>query len=126
MIQANEKVGKTSFVNRFQAKAYEDSRTNVSATVHPVIFDSPTNPIKFNVYDSFGQEKFGSGFRDSYYIGADCAIMMFDVTNRLSYKNIPNWHRDIIRSGKFINRIGLFSNFVEFLNAFLWCSLEIK
>lgn len=22
---------------------------------------------------------------------------MFDVTNRLSYKNVPNWHRDIVR-----------------------------
>jgi len=22
---------------------------------------------------------------------------MFDVTNRMTYKNVPNWHRDIVR-----------------------------
>lgn len=26
-----------------------------------------------------------------------CAIMMFDVTSRITYRNIPNWHRDIVR-----------------------------
>ena len=28
---------------------------------------------------------------------ADCAIIMFDVTSRISYKNVPNWHRDLTR-----------------------------
>lgn len=23
--------------------------------------------------------------------------MMFDVTSRITYRNIPNWHRDIVR-----------------------------
>merc|ERR1711964_300715 len=26
-----------------------------------------------------------------------CAIIMFDVTRRITYKNVPNWHRDILR-----------------------------
>merc|ERR1712107_364710 len=26
-----------------------------------------------------------------------CAIIMFDVTSRLTYKNVPNWHRDLVR-----------------------------
>ena len=26
-----------------------------------------------------------------------CAIVMFDVTSRVTYKNVPNWHRDITR-----------------------------
>ncbi|KAI1731677.1 ras family domain-containing protein [Ditylenchus destructor] len=26
-----------------------------------------------------------------------CAIVMFDVTARVTYKNVPNWHRDLIR-----------------------------
>ena len=28
---------------------------------------------------------------------ADCAIIMFDVTSRISYKSVPNWHRDLTR-----------------------------
>ena len=26
-----------------------------------------------------------------------CAIVMFDVTSRVTYKNVPNWHRDLTR-----------------------------
>ncbi len=42
------------------------------------------------------QEKFG-GLRDGYYIQGQAAIIMFDVTSRLTYKNVPNWHRDLVR-----------------------------
>jgi GTP-binding nuclear protein Ran len=42
------------------------------------------------------QEKFG-GLRDGYYIQGQCAIIMFDVTSRITYKNVPNWHRDLVR-----------------------------
>jgi GTP-binding nuclear protein Ran len=43
-----------------------------------------------------GQEKFG-GLRDGYYIQGQCAVIMFDVTSRVTYKNVPNWHRDLVR-----------------------------
>ena len=28
-----------------------------------------------------------------------CAIIMFDVTSRVTYKNVPNWHSDLVRYG---------------------------
>ncbi|KAI6132105.1 ras family-domain-containing protein [Pisolithus croceorrhizus] len=52
--------------------------------------------ICFNVWDTAGQEKFG-GLRDGYYIQGQCGIIMFDVTSRITYKNVPNWHRDLER-----------------------------
>jgi GTPase SAR1 family protein len=58
-----------------------------------------TNPsqnfgqIQFDVWDTAGQEKFG-GLRDGYYINGQCGIIMFDVTSRITYKNVPNWHRE--------------------------------
>lgn len=30
-------------------------------------------------------------------IQADCAIIMFDVTSRITYNHVPNWHRDLVR-----------------------------
>lgn len=30
-------------------------------------------------------------------VEAQCGIIMFDVTSRTSYKNVPNWHRDLTR-----------------------------
>jgi len=52
--------------------------------------------IRFYCWDTAGQEKFG-GLRDGYYIHGQCGIIMFDVTSRLSYKNVPTWHRDLCR-----------------------------
>ncbi len=52
--------------------------------------------IKFDVWDTAGQEKFG-GLRDGYYINGQCGIIMFDVTSRITYKNVPNWYRDLVR-----------------------------
>ena len=37
------------------------------------------------------------GLRDGYYIQGECAIIMFDVTSRITYKNVPNWYRDLQR-----------------------------
>lgn len=51
---------------------------------------------RFYCWDTAGQEKFG-GLRDGYYIHGQCAIIMFDVTSRLTYKNVPTWHRDLTR-----------------------------
>ena len=59
-------------------------------------FSTQHGKIVFNVWDTAGQEKY-AGLRDGYYIQADCAIIMFDVTSRISYKSVPNWHRDLVR-----------------------------
>ena len=37
------------------------------------------------------------GLREPYYIGANAAIIMFDVTARITYKNVPRWYKDLIR-----------------------------
>ena len=31
------------------------------------------------------------------HILGQCAVIMFDVTSRVTYKNVPNWHRDLTR-----------------------------
>lgn len=64
--------------------------------MHPLVFYTNRGAIRFNVWDTAGQEKFG-GLRDGYYIQGQCAIIMFDVTARVTYKNVPNWHRDLVR-----------------------------
>ena len=64
--------------------------------VHPLEFHTNRGQLVFNVWDTAGQEKFG-GLRDGYYIQGQCAIIMFDVTSRITYKNVPIWHRDMVR-----------------------------
>jgi GTP-binding nuclear protein Ran len=89
--------GKTTFVKRHLTGEFE--RTYVATLgveVHPLVFHTNRGAIRFNVWDTAGQEKFG-GLRDGYYIQGQCAIVMFDVTSRVTYKNVPNWHRDLVR-----------------------------
>lgn len=48
------------------------SLATLGVEVHPLVFHTNRGPIKFNVWDTAGQEKFG-GLRDGYYIqGKSC------------------------------------------------------
>lgn len=90
-------VGKTTFVKRHLTGEFEKKYVaTLGVEVHPLGFHTNYGPLCFNVWDTAGQEKFG-GLRDGYYIQGQCAIIMFDVTSRITYKNVPNWHRDLVR-----------------------------
>ncbi|OON20760.1 Ras family protein, partial [Opisthorchis viverrini] len=89
--------GKTTFVKRHISGEFEKKYVaTLGVEVHPLDFHTTRGRIRFNVWDTAGQEKFG-GLRDGYYIQGQCAIIMFDVTSRVTYKNVPNWHRDLVR-----------------------------
>ena len=90
-------VGKTTFVKRHLTGEYEKRYiATVGVEVHPLTFFTSRGAICFNVWDTAGQEKL-SGLRDGYYIGGQCGVIMFDVTSRITYKNVPKWHRDLVR-----------------------------
>jgi GTP-binding nuclear protein Ran len=89
--------GKTTFVKRHTTGEFEKKYiATLGVEVHPLYFSTNYGPICFNTWDTAGQEKFG-GLRDGYYIQGQCGIIMFDVTSRITYKNVPNWHRDLVR-----------------------------
>ncbi|KAI9331555.1 ran GTPase Spi1 [Zopfochytrium polystomum] len=89
--------GKTTFVKRHMTGEFEKKYVaTLGVEVHPLTFHTNFGPICFNTWDTAGQEKFG-GLRDGYYIQGQCAIIMFDVTQRITYKSVPNWHRDLVR-----------------------------
>ncbi|KAG7023545.1 GTP-binding nuclear protein Ran-3, partial [Cucurbita argyrosperma subsp. argyrosperma] len=89
--------GKTTFVKRHITGEFEKKyEPTIGVEVHPLDFFTNCGKIRFYCWDTAGQEKFG-GLRDGYYIHGQCAIIMFDVTARLTYKNVPTWHRDLCR-----------------------------
>ncbi|KAL6062113.1 hypothetical protein STEG23_009834 [Scotinomys teguina] len=96
VLVGNGGTGKTTFVKRHLTGEFEKKYVaSLGVEVHPLVFHTNRGQIKFNVWDTAGQEKFG-GLRDGYYIQAQCAIIMFDVTSRVTYRNVPNWHRDLL------------------------------
>ncbi|KAI9806398.1 MAG: GTP-binding nuclear protein gsp1/Ran [Piccolia ochrophora] len=93
-VQRNEG---TTFVKRHLTGEFEKKYiATLGVEVHPLGFSTNLGPIQFDVWDTAGQEKFG-GLRDGYYINGQCGVIMFDVTSRITYKNVPNWHRDLVR-----------------------------
>ncbi|KAF7700639.1 GTP-binding nuclear protein GSP1/Ran [Cucumispora dikerogammari] len=85
-------VGKTTYIRRIRDGDFEK---NYHATLGVNVFNLPfyTNlgeMIIFEVWDTAGQELY-SLLSDAYYVGADAAIVMFDVTARSSFKNVGAW-----------------------------------
>jgi len=89
--------GKTTFVKRHITGEYEKKYiATVGCCVHPLQFTTSRGVIQFNTWDTAGQEKL-SRLRDAYYIHGQCAIIMFDLTARVTYNNVPEWYRGIQR-----------------------------
>ncbi|CAA6660804.1 unnamed protein product [Spirodela intermedia] len=107
---------KTTFVKRHLTGEFEKKyEPTIGVEVHPLDFFTNCGKIRFNCWDTAGQEKFGAlGMATSKismvykvsmtkilapakFINGQCAIIMFDVTARLTYKNVPTWHRDLCR-----------------------------
>ena len=90
-------VGKTVFVKRHLYGEFEKKYiATVGVEVRPLMFRTEQGPITFNVWDCAGQEKFG-GLRDGYYIQGQCAMLMFDLTSRLTYKSLEKWYNELTR-----------------------------
>ncbi|CAD25345.1 GTP-BINDING NUCLEAR PROTEIN [Encephalitozoon cuniculi GB-M1] len=88
-------VGKTTYINRVLDGRFEKNyNATVGAVNHPVTFlDDQGNVIKFNVWDTAGQEK-KAVLKDVYYIGASGAIFFFDVTSRITCQNLARWVKE--------------------------------
>lgn len=76
-------VGKTSLTLRFVNNHFKE---NIVATIGAsfltkTVTTKGTN-IRFNIWDTAGQEKYRS-LASLYYRGVDCAIIVYDVTSRV-------------------------------------------
>ncbi|KAG7537990.1 P-loop containing nucleoside triphosphate hydrolase [Arabidopsis suecica] len=89
--------GKTTFLKRHLTGEFEQNHEpTVGVDVYPLDFITNRGKIRFECWDTAGQEKY-SGLKDAYYIHGQCAIIMFDVTARNTYMNVDTWYRDLRR-----------------------------
>jgi small GTP-binding protein len=88
-------VGKSSIMRRFlfdKFYNFHDMTLGVDFGVynHKINNDN----IKIQIWDTAGQDSFKSIVR-SYYRGALCCILVFDVTNKQSFENIKEWKNSV-------------------------------
>jgi len=91
-------VGKTTFIDRHVSGDFQKRYVpTLGVEVHPLEFNTTNGPILFNVWDCAGQQKF-MGLKEGYWLQADCAIVMFDLTSRRSMESSLEWYRDFART----------------------------
>ncbi|ESO00029.1 hypothetical protein HELRODRAFT_83548 [Helobdella robusta] len=84
-------VGKSSFIHQFCCNAFKpafQATIGVDFQVKNMKIDS--HIIAIQVWDTAGQERFRS-ITKQYFRKADGVLVMYDVTNESSYRNIRNW-----------------------------------
>jgi len=93
--------GKTSFYERISK--YHDPeyrfnkkyRATTDFNLKKLILDTNKGKITLYLWDTAGQEKYGGDLREAYIQGADGALILYDVTNRDTIKNVQKWLNDI-------------------------------
>lgn len=95
--------GKTSYFNRMcdgDDPDYTFEKKYIASqgcSVAQIGFNVGRHEITVHLFDTAGQEKFGQ-LRDSYLMGADGIILMYDITNKDTKRNVlSKWIPDITR-----------------------------
>ena len=91
--------GKTTFVKRHLTGEFEKKYVaTLGVEVHPLVFHTNRGPIRFNVWDTAGQESFKSITR-GYYRSAAVGLIVYDITSRDSFENIGAWIKECKQHG---------------------------
>lgn len=88
--------GKTTYLQRVKDGSFRrEYVATVGVDVRDVTFKTNYGTvITFQVWDTAGQEMYAQ-LNDVYYIGAHAAIIMFDVTSRITFRNVETWLRKL-------------------------------
>lgn len=90
-------VGKTSISQRFVNNEYNSrSPATLGATFIEKTYEYPPGySYKLQIWDTAGQEKYRA-IAKIYYKDARVAIMVYDVTDKLSFEHMQTWADDVV------------------------------
>ena len=88
-------VGKSKLVERFLLDGYAPQQLSTYAlTLYRDRTTVGARDILSDFWDTAGQERFNTMHR-SYYHQAHAAILVFDATRKVTYKNLTTWHTEL-------------------------------
>jgi len=88
-------VGKTSMVERFINDKFEESYMGtLGYNCYEKQIPHKDCLISLLIYDIGGQERFRD-LRKKYAEGAQVAFIVYDITNRQSFDNVPLWRKEL-------------------------------
>ncbi len=101
-------VGKTSMVHRYVENSFAtDYKSTIGTSImkKTCSFEGIESIVKFVIWDLAGQAQF-KRVRQSYLANSEAGILVYDVTNRISFENVEkNWFREIKKASPDISLI---------------------
>ncbi|MHA1132190.1 MAG: Rab family GTPase [Candidatus Helarchaeota archaeon] len=91
VIVGDGSVGKTTLILRYTEKRFRESyipTIGVQWVVKQLNYQEST--VYLTIWDIAGQDKF-KVMRGTFYDGSDAVIIVFDVTNLISFDHVENW-----------------------------------
>ncbi|KDQ15622.1 hypothetical protein BOTBODRAFT_31513 [Botryobasidium botryosum FD-172 SS1] len=91
-------VGKSSLVLRFVKDQFDDYRESTigAAFLTQIVTLDDGSTIKFEIWDTAGQERYKS-LAPMYYRNANCAVVVYDITQSASLDKARTWIRELQR-----------------------------
>ena len=87
-------VGKTAFLLRFTDESFTGNHITKGIDFKNKIINFEDKLIKLQIWDTAGQERFRT-ITKTYYKGSHGIILMYDVTDQNSFKNLRNFIKQI-------------------------------
>ena len=91
LLLGNSNVGKSSLFLRFVDDIWNDTFVpTIGVDFKIKTFELDEKKIKMQIWDTAGQERF-KNIISSYYRGAHGILLIYDVTDKDSFRNLANW-----------------------------------
>ena len=91
LLLGNSNVGKSSLFLRFVDDIWNDTFVpTIGVDFKIKTFEIDSKKINMQIWDTAGQERF-KNIVASYYRGANGILLIYDVSDKDSFKNLSNW-----------------------------------
>lgn len=88
-------VGKSNLLSRFTRNEFNlESKSTIGVEFATKTLDFDSKVIKAQIWDTAGQERYRA-ITSAYYRGAVGALLVYDVTRRISFENVERWLKEL-------------------------------
>lgn len=96
LLIGNSSTGKSSLLLRFinDTFAPEDTQATIGVDFKTKLINFRGKKVRLQLWDTAGQERYRT-LTSSYYRGCQGVLIVFDVTSRSSFDQLPHWFQEL-------------------------------
>jgi Ras-related protein Rab-11A len=88
-------VGKSNLLSRFTRNEFNlESKSTIGVEFATKSIQADNKVIKAQIWDTAGQERYRA-ITSAYYRGAVGALLVYDISKRISYDNVDRWLKEL-------------------------------